>query len=122
MTSFVFSAFFFTIIFWSSKPACSGPCDVCFREKQTREVFSDSLNKTKECFSLVHCDVCGPYRVPSSTGAVYFLTIVDDYSRAVWTYLLLQKSEVSKVLKNFFAYTERQFGKTVKMVRRDNGT
>ncbi|CAA7060014.1 unnamed protein product [Microthlaspi erraticum] len=106
----------------ASKSVCSGQCDVCFRAKQTREVFSESLNKTKECFSLIHVDVWGPYRVPSSTGAVYFLTIVDDYSRAVWTYLLLEKSEVSKVLKNFLAYTEKQFGKTVRMVRSDNGT
>lgn len=51
-----------------------------------------------------------------------FFTIVDDYSRAVWTFLLLEKSEVSKVLKNFLAYAEKQFGKTVKMVRSDNGT
>ncbi|CAA7043921.1 unnamed protein product [Microthlaspi erraticum] len=105
-----------------SKSVCSGQCDVCFRAKQTREVFSESLNKTKECFSLIHVDVWGQYRVPSSTGAVYFLTIVDDYSRAVWTYLLLEKSEVSKVLKNFLAYTEKQFEKTVRMVRSDNGT
>ncbi|CAA7047384.1 unnamed protein product [Microthlaspi erraticum] len=105
-----------------SKPVCSGPCDVCFRAKQTREVFSDSINKTTDCFQLIHVDVWGPYRVPSSTGAVYFLTIVDDYSRAVWTFLLLEKSEVSKVLKNFFVYAEKQFGKTVKMVRSDNGT
>ncbi|CAA7057775.1 unnamed protein product [Microthlaspi erraticum] len=27
----------------SSRPACSGPCDVCFRAKQTREVFPDGI-------------------------------------------------------------------------------
>ncbi|CAA7023525.1 unnamed protein product [Microthlaspi erraticum] len=95
-----------------SKSACSGPCDVCFRAKQTREVFSESFNKTKECFSLIHCDVWGPYRVPSSTSAVYFLTIVDDYSRAVWTFLLLEKSENLCVSLPTFAnkvlYTKRR--------------
>lgn len=105
-----------------SKLASSNPCDICFRAKQTREVFYDSMNKTSECFSLIHVDVWGPYRVPSSCGAVYFLTIVDDFSRAVWTYLLLEKSEVKDVLKQFFAYAEKQFGMSVKMVRSNNGT
>lgn len=70
------------------------PCDTCFRAIQTREVFYDSFNKTKDRFELIHCDVWGPYRTKSSSGAAYFLTIVDDYSRSVWTYLLLEKSEV----------------------------
>nr|AAD19784.1 putative retroelement pol polyprotein [Arabidopsis thaliana] len=106
----------------TSSTVTSHSCDVCFRAKQTREVFPESINKTEECFSLIHCDVWGPYRVPASCGAVYFLTIVDDYSRAVWTYLLLEKSEVRQVLTNFLKYAEKQFGKTVKMVRSDNGT
>ena len=107
---------------FSSSSTSSRPCDVCFRAKQTREVFPDSINKSVDCFSLIHVDVWGPYRVPSSCGAVYFLTIVDDFSRSVWTYLMLEKSEVKTILKNFLAYTEKQFGKAVKMVRSDNGT
>ena len=106
----------------SSKLASYSLCDICFRAKQTREVFNDSSNKASDCFSLIHVDVWGPYRVAFSCGAVYFLTIVDDFSRAVWTYLLLEKSEVKDVLKQFLAYTEKQFGKSVKMVRSDNGT
>ncbi|CAA7055108.1 unnamed protein product [Microthlaspi erraticum] len=106
----------------SSVSASSSPCDVCFRAKQTREVFFDSLNKTTECFSLIHVDVWGLDRVPSSCGAVYFLTIVDDFSRAVWTYLLLEKSEVKKVLPEFLAYTKKQFNKPVRSVRSDNGS
>lgn len=48
--------------------------------------------------------------------------IVDDYSRAVWTLLLLEKSEVSKLLKNFILVADRQFGKQVNVIRSDNGT
>ena len=97
-------------------------CDTCFRAKQTREVFHDSNNKASDCFSLVHCDVWGPYRTPSTNGATYFLTLVDDHSRAVWTYLMSAKSEVSQLIRNFCAMTERQFGKPVKLFRTDNGT
>lgn len=63
-------------------------CDTCFRGKQTRVCFHESSNKAAELFALIHCDLWGPYRMVSSSGAAYFLTIVDDYSRAVWIFLL----------------------------------
>ena len=85
-------------------------------------MFYESLNKSSAPFDLIHVDLWGPYRVPSSCGAVYFLTIVDDFSRAVWIYLLLEKSEVKHVLPNFVALINRQFGRELKMVRSDNGT
>ena len=58
-------------------------CEVCSRAKQTREKFPLSQHKDSSAFELVHCDLWGPYRTPSTCGAFYFLTIVDDYSRAV---------------------------------------
>lgn len=97
-------------------------CEICFRAKQSRGVFRESSNKASEIFSLIHCDVWGPYRTLSSCGAAYFLTVVDDCNRVVWTYLMLEKSEVAALLKQFFAHTERQFGKKVKTIRTDNGT
>ena len=109
-------------IFSSTKLAAQSPCDTCFRVKQTREVFYDSINKSNECFALIHCDVWGPYRTRASSGVVYFLTIVDDHSRAVWTYLMLEKSEVRTILTNFCSMASTQFSKTVKTVRSDNGT
>ncbi|CAH9079545.1 unnamed protein product [Cuscuta epithymum] len=89
------------------------PCDVCFRAKQTRDSFPTSLNKTHEPFELVHCDLWGPYNTPSSCGARHFLTIVDDYSRAVWVYLLLDKKEVFKMFLSFVAMVDRQFSKRI---------
>ena len=100
----------------------SSQCDICFQAKQTRKVFPDSLNKASYPFDLIHCDVWGPYRTPASCGAVYFLTIVDDFSRAVWTYLMLEKSEVATLLKSLCAMSERQFGRQVRTIRTDNGS
>ena len=76
-------------------------CEVCFKAKQARDLFPESSNKTKACFELIHIDVWGPYRVQASSGASYFLTVVDDYSRTVWTYLLLEKSEVKEWCRIF---------------------
>lgn len=96
-------------------------CGTCHLAKQTRDVFPVSINKVDDCFSLIHCDLWGPYREQSTSGARYFLTIVDDFSRAVWTILLLEKKEAPQALKTFCAYADRQFNKKIKVVRSDNG-
>ena len=97
-------------------------CDVCQRAKQTRDQFPLSDHKASDVFELIHCDLWGAYRTPSSCGASYFLTIVDDYSRAIWIFLLIDKKEVSHTLLNFFVMVERQYNKQVKIVWSDNGT
>ncbi|XP_010268113.1 PREDICTED: uncharacterized protein LOC104605176 [Nelumbo nucifera] len=71
--------------------------------KQTRDVFPLSNNKASAPFSLIHCDVWGPYRAPASCGAIYFLTVVDDYSWAVWIYLMVERSELSANIVKFCA-------------------
>nr|GEV67111.1 hypothetical protein [Tanacetum cinerariifolium] len=75
-------------------------CDSCNKAKLTRLPFPISSTKTSNCFDLIHCDIWGKYKRPSLTGANYFLTIVDDYSRAVWVYLLKHKHETSLITNN----------------------
>nr|GFB19603.1 retrovirus-related Pol polyprotein from transposon TNT 1-94 [Tanacetum cinerariifolium] len=58
---------------------------------------------------------------PSLTGANYFLTIVDDYSRAVWIYLLKHKHEASFCLSDFYNMVKTLFEKGIKRIRCDNG-
>ncbi|GJR50685.1 hypothetical protein Tco_1401206 [Tanacetum coccineum] len=58
----------------------SKPCDVCHRAKQTREPFPLSDHKSTV---VGHLDGWGPYKIRSKKGYRFFLTIVDDYFRAV---------------------------------------
>ncbi|KAK1406226.1 hypothetical protein QVD17_41515 [Tagetes erecta] len=98
------------------------PCDVCHRAKQHRVPFPLSNHKSENIGDLVHLDVWGPYKVQSREGYKYFLTVVDDYSRVVWIYLLKSKTEVFYNLESFFNMLKNQFNKTVKVFRSDNGT
>jgi len=75
--------------------------DVCHRAKQTRNSFSLSYSKAVWPFGLIHCDLWGRYHTPSYSGCHYFLCIVDDYSRAMWVFLLKDKGETYKCLVNF---------------------
>nr|XP_043624691.1 uncharacterized protein LOC122596185 [Erigeron canadensis] len=99
-----------------------GPCEVCHKAKQTREPFPLSDHKTKSLGELVHLDLWGPYRVTSRDGYKYFLTIVDDFSRAVWVFLLKSKDEVYENIVNFVSLIKNQFDKNIKCFRSDNGT
>lgn len=51
---------------------------------------------------------------------IIFLTLVDDYNRGTWTFLLKTKSNAFPVLKSFMAMVERQFNLKVKRIRSDN--
>ncbi|KAJ0872693.1 putative RNA-directed DNA polymerase [Helianthus annuus] len=99
-----------------------GPCDVCHRAKQHREPFPLSEHKSYQLGELVHLDVWGPYRVASREGHKYFLTIVDDYSRAVWVCLMKDKTEVFVNIRHFVNILKTQFKQTVKCFRSDNGS
>lgn len=74
------------------------------------------MNKASCLFELVHLDLWGPYKTPSSCGVHYFLTIVDDFSRGVWLYLIRNKMEVELMFLNFVAFIKRQFNKEIKLL------
>ncbi|GJW12069.1 putative RNA-directed DNA polymerase [Tanacetum coccineum] len=99
-----------------------GHCEICQRSKQTREPFPLSEHKSSVLVELVHLDLWGPYRIASKEGFRYFLTIVDDYTRSVWVYMLKGKDEVFDCVLAFYNLIKNQFGKIVKTFRSDNGT
>ncbi|KAL8159459.1 LOW QUALITY PROTEIN: hypothetical protein V2J09_000996 [Rumex salicifolius] len=69
-------------------------CDTCKVAKMHLLPFDYSSIKSVACFDLLHMDLWGPYHLSSLTGENYFYTIVDDYSRETWAYLLHQKSQL----------------------------
>lgn len=81
-----------------------------------------SDHKSSRLGELVHLDVWGPYRVTSVDGFKYFLTIVDDFTHAVWVYLLKSKDEVSNWIIVFYNFLINHFDKRIKIIRSDNGT
>lgn len=58
--------------------------------------------------------------MPAHDGSKYFLTIVDQFIRCTWIYLLKAKSEVRGSLQNFCSLVDNQFETHVKIIRTDN--
>ena len=97
-----------------------GVCQVCPMAKLHRQPFPLSINKSKYCFELLHIDIWGHCPYKTHDGAVYFLSIVDDKSRATWVHLMVTKSSAFPLVKTFVTHAEKQYGATVKVFRKDN--
>ncbi|GJP82218.1 hypothetical protein CLOP_g12456 [Closterium sp. NIES-67] len=98
-----------------------GSCPTCLETKFSKFPFNSTTGPAKTPLALVHMDVVGPTRAPSLSGSRYFLTIVDDHTRAVWVYPLKSKGEVAAaVLKEWMPRAQRECGYKVKVIRSDN--
>jgi len=97
-------------------------CSIFPIAKQTRLKLPTGNSRSVFPFELVHMDLWGSYKIPTLYKKHYFLTIVDDYTRFTWLYLLPLKSEVIVVLQPFFNMVKNQFGVIVKTLRSDNDT
>ena len=96
-------------------------CVDCLAGKQHRVTFhSGPPSKRKYPLDVVHTDVCS-MDVKSHTGALYFVSFINDYSRKVWVTVLKTKDHVLSAFKEFHAKVERETGRKLKVLRADNG-
>lgn len=97
-------------------------CECCLKGKMARLPFpKQAEQKSTAVLDLIHSDVCGPMNTPTPGGCRYFVTFIDDYSRYSWIFFLRKKSEVEECFKRFVSMAKTQFGKTVKVLRSDQG-
>ena len=99
---------------------CTKDCNVCILAKQKRLPFPFYNKRAIHSFDLVHMDVWGPFSVPTTARHRYFLTIVDNASRATWIFLLRAKSEVRPLITSFYNMVHAQFNTSIKSIRIDN--
>nr|GEU46919.1 ribonuclease H-like domain-containing protein [Tanacetum cinerariifolium] len=105
-----------------TKDSQVSPCDICHKAKQTREPFPFIDHQTTIIDEIIHLHLWGPYKVISKDGYIYILTIVDDYTRAVWVYLVKTKDEVYDLFVSFVNPIPNQFKCNIKtMSPNDNG-
>lgn len=59
--------------------------------------------------------------MPTYNGKRFFVTIVDDYSRYIWVFLINSKVDTIVVLTQFLKQVTNVFSTNVKTLRSDNG-
>jgi hypothetical protein len=57
----------------------------------------------------------------SINGSIFFLTLVDDYTRFTWVHLMKHKSQRRSLVQSFLTFVQTQFNLTIKCIRIDNG-
>jgi len=98
-----------------------GVCKSCALEKNSRKKFPLNDNRAEGILDVIHSHVCGKMIVPSLGNFFYYVTLIDDYSRKIWIYLLKSKDEVFNKFQEFKASVENHTCKKIKILRSDNG-
>ncbi|RDX73011.1 hypothetical protein CR513_47433, partial [Mucuna pruriens] len=84
----------------------------CMASKHARVSFKKHPPSRKsKLLELVHSNVCGPLKVKSFNGALYFVTFIYDYSKKLWFYASKAKEQVLEKFKQFQVLVERQSDK-----------
>ena len=96
-------------------------CEHCIYDKAKRLKFPVAAHHSKGTLDYVHNNLWGSVTVLSHSGARYFLSIIDDFSRKVWVFILKIKDEVFAKFNEWKVLVETQTSIKVKNLRTDNG-
>jgi transposase InsO family protein len=97
-------------------------CADCLIGKQHRDSIPKSTNwKSSRILELIHSDICGPITPASNGKRRYILTLIDDFSRKTWAYMLVEKSGALECFKKFRSMVEKESEQAVCCLRNDRG-
>ena len=97
------------------------PCISCNIVKSHKLPFSTSSISSKKPLELLYTDVWGPSPTKSINGCVYYLIIVDHFTKYIWLYPLKNKSDVSIIFPAFKSLVEKYFNLPIVSLHSDNG-
>jgi len=81
-------------------------CDTCHFAKQHRLPFQQSEYVILRAFELIHIDMWGSIANTYIHCHKFFFTIIDDYTKHTWVYLMKTKGETRLFLSNFVLYVK----------------
>jgi len=96
-------------------------CPPCTGGKMVRAPFHARDITTTEPLQLIHTDAAGPMEIRSAGGAVFMVSVIDDYSRYKALVPLQTKGEAKDVVMTVVNRWEVQTKRRVQVVRSDGG-
>ena len=97
-------------------------CETCLIGEFPKKKFNKVRSfQAKEPLEDVYFDLSGKQMVASYGGNLYFLSIIDYFTKFSWVYFLKQKSDAKTSIKNWVVNVERQLGRQIKRVITDSG-
>jgi hypothetical protein len=89
--------------------------------KQPRKSHKTAEARDLAPLELIHSDLCEMNGELTKGGKKYFMTLIDDYNRYCYVYLLKSKDEVLNFFKIYKAEAENQLDRKIKQLRTDCG-
>lgn len=89
--------------------------------KSSRIRFNTAVNRSKGTLEYVYSDLQGPAQTISLSRARYFVSILDDYLRIIWVYVLNHKDEAFDQFKTWKTLMETQKERKIKRLGTNNG-
>ncbi|CAI7742513.1 unnamed protein product [Closterium sp. NIES-53] len=106
----------------NGEPKEVGSCETCLTSKFSWFPFHSTVGQSSDPVELVHVDLVGPMKAKGDGGALYSMTMVDDYTRLTWSFPLAKKSDAARVIiEEWLPMVERESGKRVKAIHSDRG-
>jgi transposase InsO family protein len=102
-------------ILWKICPTCQLGKHACVPLPKASSTRASSI------LEVLHTDLCEPMQIASLGGYLYFMVIVDDYSKMVWVRFMANKSSAFQHFAEFITLIEAQIGKKVLVIRFDRG-
>ena len=97
-------------------------CNECFVGKQHGNAIpKKSQWRASRKLQLVHADICGPITPESNSSKRYIITFIDDFSKKVWIYFLVAKSETFTTFKNCKSLVEKESSELIYCLSTDRG-
>ena len=98
-------------------------CNPCVLGKQTRSSVPrvrEGVRATRP-FERVHLDLCGPMSIPSRSGRLYSMNVIDDFSSYVWSLPLKNKNEAASVFQWWHKAIQNLSNRHLSTLVTDNG-
>ncbi|CAI7865681.1 unnamed protein product [Closterium sp. NIES-53] len=103
----------------SLPPSLAPPCGPYVEGRLRATPHSSSLRPATEPFETLHLDVLGPAPRPGPGREIFFLVVIDDYSRYTTVFLLAKNSEVTSMLIRWLLTTVDTSGRRISFLHSD---
>jgi transposase InsO family protein len=96
-------------------------CKHCQQGKQTKTKFKSKEYSTTRPMEILHTDLVGPTTTKGLKGEIYFMLLIDDYTRMTAVFFLKNKLEYFENIKINKEMVENEMDSRIKCLISDNG-
>ncbi len=80
---------------------CENICEACMKVKQTHHLYNTLIKSVTWILNLIHLNIVSLITSIVYDSLKYFVTLINNYIRFTWMYLMKKKKQTAKHVKSF---------------------